>query len=43
VVSLEDFKGGSKRERLTPRSIEAIKRQGLTQEELKFVSFKKMK
>ena len=43
-MNLEDFKGsGGKKEQLTPRSLEALKRQGITLEELRFVSLKDLK
>lgn len=43
TVSLEEFKGGKEKERLTPRSIEALRRQGITADQLKYVSFKQIK
>jgi hypothetical protein len=35
IVSLEEFKGGREKEKLTPKSIEALKRQGFVIEELR--------
>ena len=43
-TNLEDFKGGSnKKNQLTPRSLEALKRQGITLDELRFISMKELK
>lgn len=41
-MSIDEFKGGPK-EQLTPMSTEALKRQGFTIDELRFVSFKELK